>query len=73
MMDVGRVISYMSISIILLFGIAVATGIFFDLETKMRIAIGLLVILYCIGRLALMVRKPKRRSLLGDGWKGDRE
>ena len=73
MMDVGRIISYMSISIILLFGIAVATGIFFDLETKMRIAVGLLVVLYCAGRFALMIRKSKRRSLLGDEWKGHRE
>ncbi len=71
MMDVGRVISYISISIVLLFGIAVTTGIFFDIGTKMRIGVGVLVILYCAGRFALMIRKPKRLSLYRDDSKGD--
>ena len=73
MMNVGRIMSYMSISIVLLFGIAVTTGIFFDLDAKMRITVGLLVVVYCVGRFVLMIHKPKRRSLLGDEWKGNRE
>jgi len=64
MIDPGRIISYVAISIILLFGIAIVSGLFLEFDLKMRIGIGIVIALYVIIRVKLMTRKSKPRSLL---------
>jgi len=64
MIDVGRIISYLTISLILLFGIAVVSGVFFDFEWKMRLTIGALVGLYVMVRLYFLMRKSKPESMI---------
>ena len=64
MADLNRIISYFALSIVLLFGVAVVSGIFFDLEWKVRLGIGVVVGLYVIARIFFMLNRPKPRSLM---------
>lgn len=64
MIDPGRIISYVAISIILLFGIAIVSGLFMEFDMKTRIGVGIVVGLYVIVRVKIMTRKSKPRSML---------
>ncbi|MBU1317789.1 MAG: hypothetical protein KKG33_05205 [candidate division Zixibacteria bacterium] len=64
MIDPGRIISYVAISIILLFGIAIVSGLFLEFDLKMRIGIGIVIALYVIIRVKIMTHKSKPRSML---------
>lgn len=64
MVDPGRIISYLALSVIALFGIAVVSGLFAGFEPKMRIAVGVVIALYLTIRIVLMRRKARPRSML---------
>jgi len=54
MIDLNRIVSYLTISLILLFGIAIVSGILWDFEWKWRLAIGIIIGLYVVVRFWLM-------------------
>jgi hypothetical protein len=64
MIDLNRIVSYLTISLILLFGIAVISGILGDFEWKWRLGIGIIVGLYAVVRLWLMSFRSRPRSMI---------
>jgi hypothetical protein len=64
MLEVNKIISIISLLIILLVGIGVVSGLLLQTETKMRIGIGVIVAVYCSVRLYLLLKRPRRKSLL---------
>jgi membrane protein YdbS with pleckstrin-like domain len=64
MIDPNRILSYITISVILLFGIAVMSGIYFDFPAKYRIAIGVMVGLYVLARVYLLFRGARPKSMI---------
>ena len=73
MVDVNKIISYLSLSLILIVGIGIVSGILLDAELKMRIGVGVLVGLYSAVRLYLIMRKPKPKSLIGERFHADED
>ncbi|MCK4657677.1 MAG: hypothetical protein KAT85_11615 [candidate division Zixibacteria bacterium] len=64
MIGLNRIVSYLTISLILLFGIAVVSGILGDFEWKWRLGIGIIVGLYAVVRLWLMSFRSRPRSMI---------
>ena len=64
MVDLNKVVSYLAISLILLFGIAVVSGILGDYGWRWRLGIGIIVGLYVVIRLWLMSARSKPRSMV---------
>jgi len=62
MIDLNRIVSYLTISLILLFGIAIVSGILWDFEWKWRLAIGIIIGLYVVVRFWLMSVRCRPRS-----------
>jgi membrane protein YdbS with pleckstrin-like domain len=71
MIDLNRVVSYLTISLILLFGIAVVSGILGDFEWKWRLGIGIIVGLYAVVRLWLMSFRSRPRPMKKYGEKAE--
>lgn len=63
-MDINRIISYLTISMILVVGVVIVTGIAGDFGTKWRVIIGVVVGVYVAIRIWMLMRKPKPKSLL---------
>ena len=66
MMNVNKVISIISLSLILVVGIGIASGIFLDVDRNMRIGVGVLVGLYSAVRLYFIVRRSGPKSMIGE-------
>ncbi len=64
MIGLNRIVSYLTISLILLFGVAAVSGILGDFEWKWRLGIGIIVGLYTVVRLWLMSFKSRPRSMI---------
>ena len=64
MIDLNRMVSYLTISLIVIFGIAIVSGLLGDFEWKWRLGIGIIIGLYVVVRLWLVSVKSKPRSVL---------
>lgn len=64
MIDLNRIVSYVTISLILLFGIAAVSGLMWDFTWKWRLAIGIIVGLYVVIRVWMMSLRSKPRSMI---------
>ena len=71
MVNLNKIVSYLTISLILLFGIAVVSGILGDFEWKWRLGIGIIVGLYAVVRLWLMSLGSRPRSMIRHRGKAD--
>jgi len=71
MIGLNRIVSYLTISLILLFGIAVVSGILGDFEWKWRLGIGIIVGLYAVVRLWLISFRSRPRSTIRDKGKAE--
>ncbi len=64
MININRVVSYLTISLIVLFGLGVVSGILGNFSWKWRAGIGIIVGLYVVIRLWLMSAKSRPRSMI---------
>jgi len=62
--NINRIISYLTISMILVVGVVIVTGIAGDFDTKWRFIIGAVVGVYAAIRIWMLMRKPKPKSLI---------
>lgn len=68
MIDVNRWVGYISISIVMVFGILFVSGMVGEFELSMRITVALIVLVYVLVRIGMLYlsrkKQEKRRSHL---------
>lgn len=64
MVDLNRIASYLTISLIVILGIAIVGGLLGDFEWEYRVGIGIIIGIYVVVRLWLASMKPRPRSMI---------
>ena len=64
MADFNRILSYLTISLILLIGIALVSGLIGDIDSRYRVGIGIIVGIYVVVRVWLMSVRSRSGSMM---------
>jgi len=62
--DINKVLAYVTLSLIVIIGILIVSGMVGGFDLKWRLIIGAVIVVYTLMRVWILSRKPKQKSLL---------